>query len=187
MNLIRMYYNGLWGRTTAGKAKSNWHLYEKGIKVSVVNPLSVKRFIQMKLSKVKTDKSDAKAICDYAQANEVPLYTARNAIQAECLQLLSLQDLYMKQRTAVKNKIHGEKALGTPSKAVSRSLNRMLKQIEKELTQIETKLEFLIRETQKDQLENLTSIPGMGKKTAMLLIVLTDGFASLENTRKLCL
>ena len=162
------------------------HLYEKGIKVSVVNPLSVKRFIQMKLSKVKTDKSDAKAICDYAQANEVPLYTARNAIQAECLQLLSLQDLYMKQRTAVKNKIHGEKALGTPSKAVSRSLNRMLKQIEKELTQIETKLEFLIRETQKDQLENLTSIPGMGKKTAMLLIVLTDGFTSFENARQLC-
>jgi len=55
------------------------HLYEKGIKVSVVNPLSVKRFIQMKLSKVKTDKSDAKAICEYAQANEVPLYNACNS------------------------------------------------------------------------------------------------------------
>ncbi len=151
-----------------------------------MNPLSVMPFILMKLSKVKTDKSDAKAICEYAQANEVPFYTARNAVQAECLQLLSLQDLYMKQRTAVKNKIHGEKALGTPSKAVSRSLNRMLKQIEKELTQIETKLEFLIRETQKDQLEQLTNIPGMGKKTAMRLIVLTDGFTSFENARQLC-
>tara|TARA_R100000789_G_C2959807_1_gene137551 strand:- start:111 stop:299 length:189 start_codon:yes stop_codon:yes gene_type:complete len=60
-------------------------------------------------------------------------------------------------------------------------------QLEKELTQIETKLESLVEETQKHQLEQLTSIPGMGKKTAMLLIVLTDGFASLENTRKLCL
>ena len=151
-----------------------------------MNPLSVMPFILMKLSKVKTDKSDAKAICEYAQANEVPLYTARNEVQAECLQLLSLQDLYLKQRTFVKNKIHGEKALGIPSKTVSRSLNRMLKQIEKELTQIETKLEFLIRETQKDQLEHLTSIPGMGKKTAMLLIVLTDGFTNFENARQLC-
>ena len=162
------------------------YLYEKGITVSVVNPLSVKRFIQMKLSKVKTDKSDAKAICAYARATEVPLYTARNAVQAECLQLLSLQDLYLKQRTAVKNKIHGEKALGTPSKAASRSLNRMLKQLEKELAQLESKLESLVRETQKDQLEQLTSIPGMGKKTAMLLIVLTDGFTSFENARQLC-
>ena len=62
----------------------------------------------------------------------------------------------------------------------------MLKQLEKELTQIETKLESLVKETQKDQLEQLTSIPGMGKKTAMLLIVLTDGFTSFENARQLC-
>ncbi len=41
-------------------------LHHKNKNVSVVNPLSVKRFIQMKLAKVKTDKSDSKAICAYA-------------------------------------------------------------------------------------------------------------------------
>ncbi len=40
-----------------------YFLLESGIKVSVENPLSVKRFIQMKLSKIKTDKSDSKLIC----------------------------------------------------------------------------------------------------------------------------
>jgi transposase len=35
-----------------------YHLLESGIKVSVENPLAVKRFIQMNLSKIKTDKSD---------------------------------------------------------------------------------------------------------------------------------
>jgi transposase len=162
------------------------YLYEKGIAVSVVNPLSVKRFIQMKLSKIKTDKSDAKAICKYAQATQVPLYNGRNAVQAECLQLLSLQDLYLKQRTAVKNRLHGENALGIPSKTVSRSLVRMLKQLEKELAQIDNKLESLVRTIQEEQLEQLTSIPGMGKKTAMMLIVLTNGFTSFENARQLC-
>ncbi|MFV8226131.1 IS110 family transposase [Christiangramia aquimixticola] len=162
------------------------YLYEKGITVSVVNPLSVKRFIQMKLSKIKTDKSDAKAICEYAQATQVSLYNGRNAVQAECLQLLSLQGLYLKQRTAVKNKLHGEKALGTPSKTVSRSLVRMLKQLEKELAQIDNKLESLVRKIQVEQLGQLTSIPGMGKKTAMFLIVLTDGFTNFENARQLC-
>ncbi|SRX54525.1 hypothetical protein AEQU1_01536 [Aequorivita sp. CIP111184] len=44
--------------------------------VTVVNPLSVKRFIQMKLAKVKTEKSDVKAICEYALINEVSLYSA---------------------------------------------------------------------------------------------------------------
>ena len=58
--------------------------------------------------------------------------------------------------------------------------------MEKELSQLELKLESLIRETRKEQLERLTSIPGMGKKTAMLLIVLTDGFTGFENARQLC-
>ncbi|WP_410548952.1 IS110 family transposase, partial [Allomuricauda sp. F6463D] len=35
-------------------------LYKNGVLVSVVNPLSIKRFIQMKLAKVKMDKSDAR-------------------------------------------------------------------------------------------------------------------------------
>ena len=48
------------------------YLFKQGVLVSVVNPLSVKRFIQMKLAKVKTDKSDAKAICEYGQMNERP-------------------------------------------------------------------------------------------------------------------
>ncbi|WP_442903876.1 IS110 family transposase, partial [Gilvimarinus sp. 1_MG-2023] len=39
-----------------------YFLLESGIKLSVENPLSVKRFIQMKLSKIKTDKSDSKQI-----------------------------------------------------------------------------------------------------------------------------
>ena len=62
-------------------------LYKNGVIVSVVNPLSVKRFIQMKLAKVKTDKSDAKAICEYAIINQVPLYTALTEVQSESLQL----------------------------------------------------------------------------------------------------
>ena len=90
------------------------YLYKQKVLVSVVNPLLVKRFIQMKLAKVKTDKSDAKAICEYGQINEVPLYTALTDVQSECLQLFRLSDAYLKKRTATKNKIHGEDVLGVP-------------------------------------------------------------------------
>jgi transposase len=62
-------------------------LFKNTVVVSVVNPLSVKRFIQLKLAKVKTDKSDSKAICEYALINEVPIYNALTDIQSECLQL----------------------------------------------------------------------------------------------------
>lgn len=162
------------------------YLYGEGYLVSVVNPLSVKRFIQMKLSKIKTDKSDAKAICEYAVLNEVPLYTAKNKNQAESHQLMRLIEIYLKQSTALKNKLHGEKTLGIPSKAVYHSLNRSLKSIQREIKVSEDRLTELVKEHQQKQLTLLKSIPGMGSKTALLLIVLTDGFNRFENSKQLC-
>ena len=161
-------------------------LHDSDIAVSVVNPLSVKRFLQMKLTKVKTDKSDAMGIRDYAMVNEVPLYDGKGAVQAECLQLLALMDIYLKQRTQVKNKIHGEKVLGTPSKAVFGSLKRTLKMLDKELVSLNERLLSLVKQDQQVQLTNLKSIPGLGDRTSALLIVLTEGFTKFDNASQLC-
>ena len=161
-------------------------LYKNNVVVSVVNPLSVKRFIQMKLAKVKTDKSDAKAICEYALANEVPLYNALTDVQAECLQLFRLLDSYIKKRTATKNKRHGEEVLGIPSKFVYRSLKRDLKHLDKEIAGIEERLLTLVKKEQQQQLTLLTTVPGIGPKTALFLIVVTDGFSKFETAAQLC-
>ena len=127
------------------------YLHKNGVLVSVVNPLSVKRFIQMRLSKIKTDKSDAKAICEYAQMNQVPLYNALTDVQAECFQLFALLEVYLKQRTATKNKLKGEESLGKPSKVVYRSLQRNLKHLDKEIDTIELRLLELVKQEQQDQ------------------------------------
>ena len=161
-------------------------LYKRGVNVSVVNPLSVKRFIQMRLAKVKTDKSDAKAICEYGLQNKVPLYTALTDVQAECLQLFRLLDIYLKQQTAMKNKMHGEESLGIPSRFVYRSLKRNLKHLKHEIDLLERRLLELVKQDQQHQLTLLKSIPGMGVKTALFLIVITDGFSKFENAKQLC-
>ncbi len=161
-------------------------LYKSGVQVSVVNPLSVKRFIQMKLAKVKTDKSDAKAISEYGKMNDVPLYTALTDVQSECLQLFRLLDSYIKHRTATKNKLKGEEVLGIPSKFVYRSLNRNLKHLNKEVLALESRLLELVKQDQQHQLTLLKSIPGMGVKTALFLIVVTDGFKKFETASQLC-
>ena len=161
-------------------------LYKSSIPVSVVNPLSVKRFLQMKLAKVKTDKSDAKAICHYGLSNEVPQYNSLTEVQAECLQLFGLMDSYLKKRTATKNKLHGEESLGLPSKYVYRSLQRDLKHLNKEVKGIEERLLALVKQEQQQQLSLLTSIPGIGIKTALFLVVITDGFTKFEKASELC-
>lgn len=163
-----------------------YHLLESGIKVSVENPLAVKRFIQMKLSKIKTDKSDSKLICEYAGQVELKLWQGNSMTEIECLQIVRALSVYTKQSTMLKNKLHGEAVLGNPSKAVVSSLNRSLKQVKKELETLESKLLTLVKQLHQDLLTRLKTIPGIGPKTAIMLVVLTGGFDRFTSASELC-
>ena len=163
-----------------------YYLLESGIKISVENPLSVKRFIQMKLSKIKTDKSDSKLICEYAKQVELKLWKGNSKHQTECLQMTRLLAVYTKQSTMLKNKLHGEAVLGNPSKAVVGSLKRSLKQVQKEMKTLEDKLVILVKEVHQEVLTRLKSIPGIGAKTSLMLVVLTDGFERFASGSELC-
>lgn len=163
-----------------------YFLAEKEILVSVENPLAVKRFIQMHLTKIKTDKADAKMICLYAQTIKLKPWKGSSKHQRECFQIMRLVNAYFKQSTALKNKIHGEAVLGNPSSAVVRSLKRSLKSLQKEIKLLESKLTELVREEHQDLLSRLETIPGLGRKTSIMLIVLTDGFNRFEKAGELC-
>jgi len=163
-----------------------YFLLENGIQVSVENPLAVKRFIQMKLSKIKTDKSDSKLICEYALQVELKPWQGNSKHQLECLQMTRLLAVYTKQSTMLKNKLHGETVLGNPSKAVVSSLRRSLKHVKKELETIETKLLLLVKQVHQGVLTRIKSIPGIGDKTAIMLVVLTDGFDRFKSGSELC-
>jgi transposase len=76
--------------------------------------------------------------------------------------------------------------LGIPSKYVYRSLKRDLKHLDKEIKGIEDRLLELVKQDQQQQLTLLTSIPGIGIKTALFLVVITDGFSKFENASQLC-
>ncbi len=83
---------------------------------------------------------------------------------------------YSKQSTQLKNKIHGETVLGIPSKEVLRSLSKQLKSLKKEIELLETKLEKNVKAEYQQSLTLLKSIPVIGSKTALMLLVFTDGF-----------
>jgi len=163
-----------------------YYLQENSVVLSVENSLSVKRFIQMKLSKIKTDKSDSKLICEYAKQVDLKLWQGNSKHQLECLQMTRLLSVYTKQSTMLKNKLHGEAVLGQPSKLVVTSLKRSLRQLKKEIDTIEETLLLLVNEVHKDVLTRLKSIPGIGKKTSLMLVVLTDGFDRFKSGSELC-
>jgi transposase len=163
-----------------------YYLQENSIALSVENPLAVKRFIQMKLSKIKTDKSDSKLICAYAKQVDLKLWQGQSKHQLECLQMTRLLSVYTKQSTMLKNKLHGEAVLGNPSKLVVTSLKKSLRQVQKEIKTIEDKLLVLVKEVHQKVLSDLKSIPGIGPKTSLMLVVLTDGFERFKSGSELC-
>lgn len=166
--------------------KLAYFLLEHGVAVSVENPLKVKRFIQMKLSKIKTDKSDSLQIYNYGVSQNPSLWKGESKSQQECLQIVRLISVYTKQSTQLKNKLHGESVLGTPSKLVVKSLEKQLKNIEKEVEKLELYLEDTLKKSHEKSITLLRSIPGIGKKTALMLLVFTDGFNRFSSGSELC-
>jgi transposase len=162
------------------------YLVENKILVSVENPLSIKRFIQMKLSRIKTDKSDARMICMYGQERELQPWIGYSKNQMECFQMMRLLETYTKQSTAYKNKLQAEQTLGNPSKLVVKSLKNSLKNLEKESEIIEESLLVLVKTDYQEMLTKIESIPSIGRKTAVMLVVLTDGFTRFESASQLC-
>jgi transposase len=160
-------------------------LHSKSIDVSVVNPLSVKRFIQMRLKTSKTDKADAKMIQLYAEAENPGLWQPPSEYIIEANDLHRLIALLLKQRTALKNKLHSLTAKGVKKGTVITSTRRQIRNLDQEVSTLEMKLEEVVKAHQADLITRLCSIPGIGKRTAIYLIVLTQGFEKFETSRQL--
>lgn len=157
------------------------YLYERGIRVSVVNPLVVKRFVEMKLNHVKTDRSDARMICRYAAEQPLVLWSPEASYIVECKRYQSATRLYFKQRTALKNMLHSLLTGGRTSAKLVRSIKRQIKHLDREIDVLESEMEELIRSNEQELYSRLNTIPGIGKKTAMILIVSTNGFRDFES------
>ncbi len=125
-------------------------------------------------------------ISEYAKQVELKLWQGNSKHQVECLQMTRLLSVYTKLSTMLKNKIHGEQVLGNPSKAVVSSLNQSLKQVKKEIETLESKLLILVKQVHQDVLTRLKTIPGIGNKTAIMLVVITDGFDRFKSGSELC-
>ena len=81
------------------------YLYENGYKVAVVNPFSIKKFMEAKMTRVKTDKADSFFIAEYGRTFfDGELYKPKSDVEKEIeVKLKILEDL-QQQLTMLRNK-----------------------------------------------------------------------------------
>lgn len=160
-------------------------LHEQGFKVSVVNPLVIRRFSQMRLSRAKTDKADAKIIAAYGIKEQPAAWEPPKEYMIQLQQFQALSDQLQKHYRALSNQLEAFTVSGLLDKELKKFLDNELVRIKEQLGQLDTKMQGIITGYHDKLMSRLTSIPGVGKKTAMALVILSGGFKKFSNYKQL--
>lgn len=161
------------------------YLHEQGFTVSVVNPLVIKRFSQMRLMRAKTDKADARMIARYGMSEALECWAPPAQYVTTLAQLDNISQQLQKHYTALSNQLEAFTQSSLIDKPTRQMLEKLMKSARREQQKIESKMDELITRYHRELLEQLTSIPGLGKKTATLLIVITGGFKKFQSHKQL--
>lgn len=160
-------------------------LHAKGCELSVVNALCIKRFIQMHGERNKSDKKDAGWICRYAIEQTPPLWQMPDEAYFQGKQLYNTIREYQEQIKGFNNQLHSLGLLPVQSKDTIKSLEKIKSMLQKEVKSLEQKLQELLQQWQPVQLKNVSSVKGIGKRAAAMLIVFTQGFKYTTSHRQL--
>jgi transposase len=160
-------------------------LYDARREVSVVNPLVIKRFSQMQLSRVKSDKADARMIREYGEANELTYWSPSSSEVLELQQAHGwLNDLIV-ERTRLINRQEAHTQQPRSSSFVKNQMEHQLKQLNHQIKDCEEHLKVVVKKSFKDLYERLLTIPSIGPKTAIELLIITNGFQRFEDIKAL--
>ncbi len=161
------------------------YLYDHDKPVSVVNPLIIRRYCQMRFKRAKTDKKDAQAIAEFGMTQDPKTWTPPSEQTLELQQLQSALELLNKQKTMSSNQLKAFQVTGQLSKELNKELRAQLQVLDNRIKRLERSMHQLAQKTYGSMLSNVQSVMGIGQKTATLLCVITDGFTKFEHYKQL--
>ena len=145
-------------------------LYQGGYRVSVVNPYQIKRYGDHLLNRNKTDKADASLIAEFCEKDRErlrawkPFSPEIKALRSMGRRLDELQGMKQQEQNRLKS--------GVTDLVVIESLQENLKQLDAQIKALWKKIKEHVNQHPdlREKQRLLTSIPGIGKLTAIKLI-----------------
>lgn len=145
-------------------------LYQRGYRVSVVNPYQIKRYGDHLLNRNKTDKADASLIAEFCEKDRErlrawkPFSPEIKALRSMGRRLDELQGMKQQEQNRLKS--------GVIDLVVIESLQENLKQLDAQIKALWKKIKEHVNQHPdlREKQRLLTSIPGIGKLTAIKLI-----------------
>ena len=157
------------------------HLHEQGHTVSVVNPARLKAFGQSELLRNKDDRPDAALIRRFCEKQQPAAWKPPTAQLRELQSLTRHLENLLETRQQQVNRREGSNA-----KSVVKSLRKLVAHLEAEIQRTQQQIAaHLDRHPDlKQQCQLLTSIPGIGQRTAAKLLAEIEGLNQYESDRQ---
>jgi transposase len=154
------------------------YLHSMGFRVLVFNALRVKRYMQSLGIKTKTDKSDARVICDYAKTDKAGLcgWEPLSPPLARARAIVTVLASLSKTENRSANVRH---AVGVVSGSRDKTLTGIMSDVSRVCRNhrvvLERELLGIVRVLYPERLRLLRSIKGIGSYTACVMLVMTKG------------
>jgi transposase len=161
------------------------YVVTKGIGVSVINPLIIRRFCQMRMSRAKTDKKDACMIAEYGKSERPPLWSVPEGHLIDLQQMESFLLVLNKECTALHNQLLSFMDSGMLHEELKTILSAELEHRRQLSVNIVAAMQKIATAHYGQMMESIATIPGLGKKTALMLVVLSGGFSRFEHSSQL--
>ncbi|GAB3978792.1 IS110 family transposase [Spirosoma terrae] len=155
-------------------------LIQAGIRVSVVNPLSVKRFGQMLTSITKTDARDAVLLARYGQQQQPPAYQLPSEQHQQLSQQRMVLNQLEQQMQALRNQQHALNLEPNPDSFSQQMLTDQLDHLADGIARLKERMSQLVGEQHPQNHRLLSSIPGFGSVTIGAFLEVLSGFADWQ-------
>lgn len=164
-----------------------YHLSDKGFRVSIVLPNKISNFFRTLQTNTITDKTASEAIARFGLERKLGLWQKPKKIFTDLKQLTRERDQLITDRTVLKNQLHAENAGAFPNQSSIARLNKRIGLIDMQELEIRTELAALISKDRElaEKIKLITTIPGVGKLTAAVVLSETNGFEMITSKKQL--
>ncbi|MBU4270201.1 IS110 family transposase [Candidatus Dependentiae bacterium] len=159
-------------------------LYAQGYTVSVMNPLVIKRFSEMKMVRAKTDSVDARVIAQFGFEQNPYIYTPKpDNCQGIVYYLKAIEDL-LHLKTQNSNRIEALSCCNDAPRGIVESLRKVNECITMEIKEAEKAIKNIIKQHNQEQYQRLKKIPGIGDRTSSAIIGYFNEFECFETAKQ---
>jgi transposase len=158
-------------------------VHEAGLAVAMENPLKVRRFIQSMFQRAKTDTIDAKMLTLYGESIKPKAFEPPAPYILRLRQLLATYTQLVEQRTALLNQTEAFTHMPVCDPAVKRILRKTIASLDRTIEEITNAMDAIIAEHCKPLFKHLCSIPGVGEKSARVMIALAGDWSRFETAK----